>query len=173
MLGLSQQGADGVGKELGAAAGGTRRGVELLEIDEQLIDDSEWGRGLETGSDQLGLQRGGGMLGLSQQGDAFALPGPQQEHGMRLSATLSSHAGPTSASVPPPSTPFPLAVPMGLLMRALEVQEEQAMLLAPRGLGRGRSCLVSGWTCAGRRAPLRLAQRACTGFRKKLWRCAL
>ena len=74
---------------------------------------------------------------------------------------------------PPLPPPSPLAVPMGLLMMAQEVQEEQAMLLAPRGLGRGRSCSVSGWTCAGRRAPLRLAQRACTSLRKKLWRCAM
>ena len=99
--------ADGIGKELGAAGGGTQRGVELLEIDEQVIDDSEWGRGLEIGSVQLGLQCGGGMLGLSQQGDAFAPPGPQQEHGMRVSAALSFHASLTSASEPPPSTPFP------------------------------------------------------------------
>ena len=92
--------ADGIGEEPGAAGGGTRRGVELLEVDEQLIDDSGWGRGHESGS-------GGGMLGLSQLGDAFALPSPQQEHGMRVSATLSAHASLTSASEPPPSTPFP------------------------------------------------------------------
>ena len=36
--------ADGASgpEEPGAAGGGTWRGVELLEIDEQLIDDSEW-----------------------------------------------------------------------------------------------------------------------------------
>ena len=81
--------ADGAGgeEESEAAGGGTRRGVGVLEIDEQLIDDSELGRGHESGSDQLGLQCGGGMLGLSQLGDAFALPGPQQEHEMRVSAT--------------------------------------------------------------------------------------
>ena len=82
--------ADGASgeEEPGAAGGGARRGMELREIDEQLIDYSEWGRGHESGSDQLDLQCGGGVLGLSQQGDAFALPGPQQEHGMRVSATF-------------------------------------------------------------------------------------
>ena len=72
------------------------------------------------------------MLGYSQQGDAFTLPGPQQEHGMRVSATLSSHASSTSASEPPPPPPPPLAVPMGLLMPALGMQ---AVLLVLRGLG--------------------------------------
>ena len=40
------------------------------------------------GDDQPDLCYGGGMLGSSQLGDAFALPGPQQEHGMWVSATL-------------------------------------------------------------------------------------
>ena len=41
------------------------------------------------------------------------------------------------------------------------------------GLRRGRSCSALGWTCAGRRTPLRLARRACTSLRKRLWPCAL
>ena len=38
--------ADGAGgeEESEAAGGGIRRGVELLEVGEQLIDDSGWGR---------------------------------------------------------------------------------------------------------------------------------
>ena len=62
--------ADGASgpEEPGAAGGGIRRGVELLEIDEQLIDGSEWGRGHVSGSGRLDLQCGGEMLGLSQQG---------------------------------------------------------------------------------------------------------
>ena len=161
--------ADGAGggEEPGAAGGGALRGVELLEVDEQLIGDSEWGRAQEPGSDQLDLCYGGGMLGKSQLGDAFALPGPQQEHGMRVSATLSFHASLTSASEPPPSTPFPLAVAAGLQMRALEVQ---AVLLVAWSLGWRCVCLVPGWTCAGRCAPLRLTLWACMSVCRRSWR---
>ena len=45
----------------------------------------------------------------------------------------------------------PLVVQVGLLMPALGMQ---AMLLVLWGLEWGCSCLESGWTCAGRRAPL-------------------
>ena len=40
-------------------------------------------------------------------------------------------------------------------------------------LMRGHSCSALGRTCAGRRAPLRLARRACTSLHKRLWPCAL
>ena len=53
---------------------------------------------------------------------------------------------------PPLPPPPPLAVQVGLRVPAPGVQ---ATLLVLRGLGWGRSCLVSGWTCAGHRAPLR------------------
>ena len=85
------------------------------------------------------------MLGSSQLGDAFALPGPWQEHGMRVSANFSFHASPTSASAPPLPPPPPLAVPTELLMRALEMQ---ARLLELRSLGWRHVCLVSGWAWA-------------------------
>ena len=107
------------------------------------------------------------MLGLSQQGNAIALPGPQQEHGMRVSATFVTHASLTSASEPPPPLPSPLAVPAGLQMRALEVQ---AVLLATWSLGWRRVCLVPGSTCAGRCAPLRLAIRAGMSLCRRPWR---
>ena len=40
-------------------------------------------------------------------------------------------------------------------------------------LMRGHGCSALGRTCAGRRAPLRSARRACTSWRKRLWPCAL
>ena len=88
------------------------------------------------------------MLGSGQLGDAFALPGPQQEHGMRVSATLSFHASSTCASAPPfHPLPPPLTVPAELLVQALETQ---ARLLE---LGGSREPLVvvpsEGWSCWG------------------------
>ena len=107
LLGVGDAGDVTGGEEPGAAVGGAWQEVELREIEHQLIDESGCGRGHEDGSGELGLQRGGGMLGYSQQGDASTLPGPQQEHGMRVSATLFSHASSTSASEPPPFQPLP------------------------------------------------------------------
>ena len=40
-------------------------------------------------------------------------------------------------------------------------------------LMRGHGCSALGRTCAGRRAPLRLARRACTSLHKRLWPCTL
>ena len=40
-------------------------------------------------------------------------------------------------------------------------------------LMRGHGCSALGQTCAGRRAPLRLARRACASLHKRLWPCAL
>ena len=85
---VGDQSAQMGGEEPGAAVGGAWQEVELRGTEHQLSDDPECGRGHESGSGELGLQRGGGMLGYSQQGDAFTLPGPQQEHGMRVSATF-------------------------------------------------------------------------------------
>ena len=42
-----------------------------------------------------------------------------------------------------------------------------------RDLMRGHGCSALGRTCAGRRAPLRLARRACTSLRKRQRPCAL
>ena len=68
---------------------------------------------------------------------------------------------------PPLPLLSPLAVPAGLQMRTLEVQ---AVLLVTWSLGWRRVCLVPGWTCAGRRAPLRLALRACMSLCRRPWR---
>ena len=102
-------------------------------------------------------------MGSSQLGDAFALPGPQQEHGMRVSATLLFRASSTCASAAPPFHPLlPLIVPPELLVQALEMQarllelrgymrvtmEVLAWLLVLRCLEWMHVCLVPGWVWA-------------------------
>ena len=63
------------------------------------------------------------MLGASQLGGTIALPGPQQEHEMRVSAVFVFRASSICASEPPPFHPLPpLVVPLEPLVQILEMQ---------------------------------------------------